>query len=263
LPASSVRWHHSILSAALSRAVRWGVITKNPAGRASPPGLTRSSVTAPAVEDVQKLLAAATEADPVLAAAIALSAVSGARRGELCALRWSDVDWKRRTFNIARSLTVLHREPSEGPTKTHQRRDIATDDVLGAFLIHRRARQEEYDALVGSKLVVHPFILSRAADGSVPCLPDGLTAGYKRMATKLGLDSHFHELRHFAATTAIAAGSDVRTVAGRLGHADPSVTLRVYAHATEARDRDLAGLLGSTVLGSNGGQTRSLEEAQH
>jgi integrase len=252
LSASSVRRHHSILSAALRRAVRWGVIADNPAGRASPPGLTRFTATAPAVGDVQKLIAAATEANPVLAAAIALGAVSGARRGELCALRWSDIDWKRRTLKIARSLTVLDREPSEGPTKSHQRRDIAIDDALGAFLVHRRAQQEEYAAMVGTKLVVDPFILSRVADGSVPCLPDGLTAGYKRIATKLGLDSHFHELRHFAATTAIAAGSDVRTVAGRLGHADPSVTLRVYAHAMEARDRDLAGILGSAVLGPNG-----------
>jgi integrase len=253
LSASSVRRHHSILSAALRRAVRWGVITNNPAGRASPPGLTRSTVTAPAVEDVQKLVAAATEADPVLAAAIALGAVSGARRGELCALRWSDVDWKRRTLKIARSLTVLHREPSEGQTKTHQRRDIAVDEALGAFLRYRRAAQEEYAALVGTQLVVDPFILSRLADGSAPCLPDGLTAGYKRIATKLGLDSHFHELRHFAATTAIAAGSDVRTVAGRLGHADPSVTLRVYAHASEARDRELAGLLGRAVFNAEDG----------
>jgi hypothetical protein len=86
-------------------------------------------------------------------------------------LRWSDVDWKRLTLKIARSLTVLHREPSEGPTKTHQRRDIAIDDASGAFLVHRRARQEEYAALVGTKLVVAPFILSRVADGSVPCLP--------------------------------------------------------------------------------------------
>ena len=66
--------------------------------------------------------------------------------------------------------------------------------------------------------------------------------------------THFHELRHFSATTAIAAGSDVRTVAGRLGHADPALTLRVYAHALEARDRELANVLGTVVLGPmNGG----------
>jgi len=254
LSPSSVRRHHSILSAALRRAVRWGMIASNPAERATPPGLTGSTITAPSVKNVQELITAAAGADPVLGAAIALGAVTGARRGELCALRWSDVDWKRRTLKIARSLTVLNRRPSEGPTKTHQRRDVAIDEALGTFLFYRKAEQVEYAGKVGTHLVADPFILSRSADGSVPCLPDGLTAGYKRIATKLGLNSHFHELRHFAATTAIAAGSDVRTVAGRLGHADPAVTLRVYAHATEARDRDLAALLGSAVLGGNGGQ---------
>jgi hypothetical protein len=74
------------------------------------------------------------------------------------------------------------------------------------------------------------------------------------------LSTHFHELRHFAATTAIAGGADVRTVAGRLGHADPSVTLGVYAHALEARDRELAGFLGSVVLGPVDGSSK-LDEA--
>ena len=230
------------------------MIASNPAERATPPGLTRSTITAPSVKNVQELITAAAGVDPVLGAAIALGAVTGARRGELCALRWSDIDWKRRTLKIARSLTVLNRRPSEGPTKTHQRRDIAIDEALGTFLVYRKAEQAEYTGKVGTHLVADPFILSRSADGSVPCPPDGLTAGYKRIATKLGLNSHFHELRHFAATTAIAAGFDVRTVAGRLGHADPSVTLRVYAHATEARDRDPAALLGSAVLGGNDGQ---------
>jgi hypothetical protein len=69
------------------------------------------------------------------------------------------------------------------------------------------------------------------------------------LAQGLDIPGHFHGLRHFAATVAIGSGADVRTVSGRLGHADPSVTLRVYAHAIEARDRELAGLLGSTVFG--------------
>ncbi len=56
----------------------------------------------------------------MLAAAIVLAAVTGARRGELCALRWSDIDWNRRTLTIARSLTVVHQQATEGPTKTHQ-----------------------------------------------------------------------------------------------------------------------------------------------
>lgn len=260
LSNSSVHQHHSIVHAALGRAVKWGILQANPADRASPPTLKRTTVGAPAVADVQRLIAAAESTDPVLASAVALGAVTGARRGELCALRWSDVDWPRRKLTIARSLTVIDKQATEGPTKTHQRRDIAMDAALEAFLTRRRADQESYAAMVGTALVGDAFILSRAADGSAPCMPDGLSAGYQRLARALGLTTHFHELRHFAATEAIAGGSDVRTVAGRLGHADPALTLRVYAHALEARDRELADRLGSAVLGAVNSRAK-LDEA--
>ncbi len=250
LASSTVHQHHSVIHASLGRAVKWGLLPSNPADRATPPRPACSTASAPAVADVQELIAEAEKTDTVLAMAIALAAITGARRGELCALRWSDVDWSRRTLSIARSLTVVNRQVSEGPTKTHQRRDIAIDDALGAFLARRRGKQERFSGRVGVELVNDPFVLSRSADGSEPCLPDGLSHEYQRLADRIGLSTHFHELRHFAATTAIAGGADVRTVAGRLGHADPSVTLRVYAHALEARDRELAGFLGTVVLGA-------------
>jgi integrase len=119
--------------------------------------------------------------------------------------------------------------------------------------LQRRQHQDHYAKEVGVAMVADPFVLSRSGDGSTPCLPDGITGGYSRVANRLGIKSHFHELRHFAATAAIAGGMDVRTVAGRLGHADRSVTLRVYAHAMEQRDRELAGLLGSAVFGARHG----------
>jgi integrase len=56
-------------------------------------------------------------------------------------------------------------------------------------------------------------------------------------------------LRHYAATIAIASGIDPRTVAGRLGHADASVTLRIYSHVLEAKDKEMASTLGAAVLG--------------
>ncbi len=249
LSPASVRRHHAILSAALRRAVKWDWLPSNPAERASPPGTTRHTAAAPSTEAVQHLVAAAQDEDPVLAAAIVLAAVTGARRGELCALRWSDVEWKRRTLIVARSLSVTRREASEGPTKTHQRRDVAMDDTIGAFIARRQTEQRAYATTVGVELVKDPYLLSRSADGAMPCLPDGLTHAYSRLAAKTGVGGHFHELRHYAATTSIASGADVRTVAGRLGHADPATTLRVYAHAVEARDRELAGMLGIAVLG--------------
>jgi integrase len=250
LASASVRRHHALLHAALGRAVKWGVIPSNPADRASPPSLGRPVINAPSVADVQRLIGAAeTQDDSVLATAIALAAVTGCRRGELCALRWSDVDWDRRALRIARSLTVIKTSVSEGPTKTHAHRYVAIDDALGELLTGRRRDQERDADDVGMPLVSDPFILSRSAEGSLPCKPDGITQAYARVAKSLGLAGHFHELRHFAATIAIASGADVRTVAGRLGHADPSVTLRVYSHALEERDRALAGVLGQAVLG--------------
>jgi integrase len=193
----------------------------------------------------------------VLATAIALGAVTGARRGELCALRWCDVDFARCMLTIARSLTVIDTKPIEGPTKTHQRREVAIDPALEALLVARRRQQEGLARLVGVEPHEAAYVLSRSPEGATPCLPDGLSAGYARLAKRLGMVTHFHELRHFAATTAIAGGSDVRTVAGRLGHADPALTLRVYAHALEERDRDLANMLGRSVLGPAKGPAQS------
>ncbi len=250
LATASVRRHHALLHASLGRAVKWGMIPSNPADRATPPSLQRPTISAPDVTDVQRLISAAEiHGDSVLATAIALAAVTGCRRGELCALRWSDVDWQGRALRVSRSLTVIKTDVTEGPTKTHAYRRVAVDDALGALFAKRRADQENYAAQIGTALVADPYILSRGADGSFPCKPDGLTQAYARVAKSLGLAGHFHQLRHFAGTVAIASGADVRTVAGRLGHADPSVTLRVYSHALEERDRALASVLGQTVLG--------------
>jgi integrase len=252
LAPASVRRHHALLHASLGRAVKWGIIPSNPVDRATPPSLQRRTVDAPAVSDVQRLISAAVrQGDSILATAVALAAVTGCRRGELCALRWSDVDWQRKALRVSRSLTVIRSDVTEGPTKTHARRYVAMDDALAAVLAKRWADQDHHAIVVGTVLAADPYILSRNANGSSPCKPDGLTQAYARVAKSVGLTGHFHELRHFAATVAIASGADVRTVAGSLGHADPSVTLRVYSHAVEERDRALAGVLAQTVLGGS------------
>jgi integrase len=86
-------------------------------------------------------------------------------------------------------------------------------------------------------------------DGTNPINPDTVTHYVKAVATRVGVDTHLHALRHFAATQMIGGGTDVRTVAGRLGHKDASTTLRVYSHALPERDRDAAGLLGRALSG--------------
>jgi integrase len=250
LSAASVRRNHALLHASLGRAVKWGLIATNPVDRASPPATRRAHVTAPAVDDVVKLMeAAAAGGDSVLATAIALAAVTGMRRGELCALRWGDVDLGLAQLRVSRSLTVTPGQVHIGDTKTHQVRDVALDPGAVDLLTERHLDQENYARTVGLELVHDPYVLSRDADGSKPCLPDGLGRAYWRLTRELRIQTRFHDLRHFSATQLIGAGIDVRTVAGRLGHADASTTLRVYSHVLAERDRAAAEHLGGLVLG--------------
>ena len=86
---------------------------------------------------------------------------------------------------------------SEGPTKSHQRRDVALDDALLGVLTKRRTDHEAYAAVVGTTLVVDPFILSPVATGGRPFVPDTLTDYYRRTAKQLGTATHFYELWQF------------------------------------------------------------------
>jgi integrase len=83
--------------------------------------------------------------------------------------------------------------------------------------------------------------------GAEPIRPDVVTKFTLRVAKAAGVATHLHALRHFSATQGIAAGFDAVTVGGRLGHADSSITLRVYSHVLEQRDRELAASLGRTL----------------
>src|SRR5665213_2475292 len=100
LAIGTVKLNHAILSAALGQALKWGWISANPARAASPPKGKPESHEPPSVEDVQRLISAAVEDDVDLGALLALAAVTGARRGELVGLKWTDVD------EVAGTLTI-------------------------------------------------------------------------------------------------------------------------------------------------------------
>lgn len=251
LSVGSIHRYHAVLAAACRAGVRWGAIpaTRNPMDRVVRPKATRPAVRAVSAGDVAALVdAAEAEGDSVMVCAILLGALTGMRRGELAALRWSSTDLDRSVLTVAESVTVIGREVIVGDTKTHQVRRLGLDPVALEAVRARISRQEVFAAAVGVELVADPWLLSRRSDGAEPPKPDGLSHAFTRYARNLGMPYHLHELRHFHATVGVAAGMDPRTVASRLGHADPALTLRVYAHAQEVGDRALAALVGSAVL---------------
>ena len=177
-----------------------------------------------------------------------LAALTGMRRGELCALRWTDVDLERGELDVSRSVVVVPGGIAEKGTKTHRFRIVALDEVGIALLVHHRANVDDWARQAEVAVPDDAYVFSHAVNGSKPFRPDNVTGFFTRVRDSLGLPNvRLHDLRHFTATQLIAAGVDVRTVAGRLGHSDASVTLRVYSHALEERDRAAAEIM-SRVL---------------
>ncbi len=247
---ATVRRVHALIGAALHQAERWELVDRNVARRAQPPEVRTKRVMAPSVDEVRKLLAEAEEADSVLAVMLTLAATTGARRGELCALRWSDVDWGLATLTIERSVYETEGGGwAEKDTKTHQERTIGLDEFTLAVLAAHRSRVDALAAELRLEVKPDGFLCSRSPVGSEPILPSVVTHFTSKVAKRAGVATHLHALRHFSATQAIASGFDPVTVGSRLGHADPSITLRVYAHALERRDRELANTLGTVLAG--------------
>jgi integrase len=162
----------------------------------------------------------------------------------MCAIRRSYVDLDGKALTLPRSISEL--ALAEKGTKTHQQRRIALDDETVEVL---RAHLDELDnaaAALGAKPDPHAFVFSYSPSGDKPMHPSTVTHRYGRLVDRLGIDTTLHSLRHYNATELIAAGVDIRTVAGRLRHGGGgTTTLRVYAAwVSEADQRAATALAG-------------------
>jgi integrase len=243
-----VRQVHAIVRRALDQAARWGWIGANPAALASPPRLGPADIRPPTPEAVSRLLAVTYQADPDFAVLLWLAATTGARRGELCALRWLHVDLAAAELVVVRNLIVRDRQLVEKDTKTHAARRIALSDDSLVLLEEHRRRCAERARACGVALARDAYVFSFDPASRRPMNPDSVTHRFGRLAKQLGLRVRLHDLRHYAATQLIAGGVDVRTVSGRIGHAGGgATTLKVYTHFQAAADRRAAELLEQTL----------------
>ncbi len=249
LAASTIRQIHWILSGALNRAVRWRWIAVNPAAQADKPSLPHPEPHPPSATEAARIVTAAWDADADWGAFVWTAMTTGARRGELCALHWSAVDLDAAVVTLRRSLYVdAKKRLREKDTKTHQQRRVALDEETVAVLRDVRERAEERAAGLGVALQVDAYVFSPVPGGGDPLVPDTATQRYSRMVKRLGIDTVLHALRHYSATELIAAGADVRTVAGRLGHGGGgATTLRVYAAWLSESDQRAAVRLAARM----------------
>jgi integrase len=102
-----------------------------------------------------------------------------------------------------------------------------------------------YEIKAGSTVSSESFVFSHAVDGSTPWHPDSTSRAFRKICEQVGITGiRLHDLRHYVATRLLTAGVDVRTVAGRLGHRNPSTTLNVYSHFVPETDQKAAETLG-------------------
>lgn len=248
LGAGSVRQVHAIIRKAMTEAMRWGWVTANPAAHARAPRVKRADIAPPSPDQLQQLLLAAAVDDPAFELFLRLAATTGARRGELCALRWSAVDLDVGEVLIERALVeIAGGGVIEKDTKTHAKRRLAIGASTTVALAGHRAVVEQRARAEGGELVETAYVFSVDFDGRRPWRPDHVTKAFVRLTKREGVSARLHDLRHFTATQLLANGTDVGTVADRLGHRDAAVTLNVYRHHVPAAGRAASDFMDGLV----------------
>ncbi|WP_345647882.1 tyrosine-type recombinase/integrase [Pseudonocardia tropica] len=248
LAAATVRKIHFIIRAALTAAERWGWISSNPAELAKIPRAPAPDPDPPTTAEAAALVAAAWEEDFAWGTLVWVAMVTGLRRAELLALRWTDADLDSGTLIIRRNHVRVTGKNIEKDTKTHRSRRIAVDEATVEVLRDHWARFEERCRSIGVPPAASAYLFSYSPTSDRPCDPSGISHRYGRMCARLGIESHLHALRHYSATELLSAGVDLRAVAGRLGHGGGgATTLRVYAAWVGEGDKRAAEILGSRM----------------
>lgn len=246
--AATIYQIHSIIKGTFGYAVRWKWIDENPALSASPPEVTAEHDDPPSLDDAVKLLAAAEEHSFVMAVLVWLALVTGARRGELCALRWPNLNEEEGDLLIAGSYAVRKGQKMVKPTKTHRKRRMALDTGTIEMLADYKEQCRKEAIAAGGELDENGFMFSSDGFGKQPWNPDTIGKWFRQIAQAAGVGATVHGLRHYAATQMIGGGIDLRTAAGRLGHGGGgAMTLRVYAHRTRPTDQRAADLLSQQL----------------
>jgi integrase len=250
LAPATIRQVHAVMRAALHQALRWGLVSRNVVSLASAPSQPQREQQPPSADEVMTLIEAAEAVDPMFGLFVRLVAATGMRRGEACGLRWSDVDPDAGKVIVQRSHFSLPGSVGDKPTKTRSVRTVTLDpDTVAALkAAWRAARHLARFAGVDDDRRRAGYVFSFDADGASAWRGDTVTARWSRTRRAAGVEGvRLHDLRHWQATQLLDAGVPVPTVAARLGHADGTTTMKIYAHRTDRGDEQAAAVVAAAL----------------
>jgi integrase len=237
LAALTVVHHHRILHKALGQAVRWRLLPHNPCAAVEPPRPKHREKGVLDDDQIALLLRTARQGDYYIPILLAVS--TGMRRGEVCALRWQDIDLDAGKLTVSQSLEqTIGKVTFKAPKTARGRRVIDLPSWVVKELLRHKGEQAQRRLFVGPAYQDNGLIVARP-DGS-PMLPHGLTAAFRKLARGLGLSISLHDLRHTHASQLMREGVHIKVVSERLGHSKVGFTLDTYSHLLPTQQEDAA-----------------------
>lgn len=247
LSSNTIRQHHSLLSSLLRKAVQWNLIPYNPAERIDAPQVTRKPKSIYTADQLGQLLQAieSQPADKRLMVMLALAC--GMRREEIFGLQWKHINVETRTIKIEQASVYT---PSTGiiikETKNQSSNRLITYPIfIEALIKQHRTKQAASKLKLGDKWQgadkdsAEDFVFTQW-DGK-KAHPNSFYTWLRRFVIKHELAPISpHAFRHMAATYLITAGTDIRTVSGKLGHAQTSTTMNIYSHLLKTAEQGTA-----------------------
>ncbi len=228
---------HGVLHLALDNALRWGMVSRNVCDLVTPPSIVSREVVPLSVEQARLLVKHVR--DHRLEVLLTTAVVTGMRRGELLALRWSDIDFDRSRLVVLHSVDFIAGYGYvEGKPKTAAgKRVISLPAFLRDLLKEHHARQLEQ-----RKAVAHwqdrGLVFPNLRGGYLH--PNHMGEMFRKLLKDAGLPHiHFHDLRHSAASILLCMGVNIKVIQEMLGHSDISITLRTYSHLLPSMQQEV------------------------
>ena len=236
---STVHHTHVVAHSSLDEAVNWGLIPFNPVDRVKPPRVTSPEIVPPRADEARALLDAAKHHR--LKALWWFIAITGCRKGEAVALKWSDIDWDGKVVWIRRTAAEEGGLLTVHDTKTVKgRRAVALSAYLLDILQEHQELQDLERELNGPDWNSGELVFPSRRGTML--WPTNVATIFRKLRREVGCrdDIKIHGLRHAMATDWLVAGVPIKVVSERLGHANIAITLQIYGHLLSNMQADAA-----------------------
>jgi integrase len=244
LSARTVHHMHTVLKSALGQAVRWEMLTRNPAEAVDPPKPRPTAMLTYDLPQTAELIDIARKTRMHIP--VVLAVLCGMRRGEIAALRWGGVDLGKGQLAIVESAEqtkagIRYKSPKSGKGRT-----VALSATVVDELRQHRLRQAQELLRLGVRQNDNTFVCGRE-DGE-PLQPNSLTIYWARLVAATSLPRvRFHDLRHAHATHMLANGVHPKVASERLGHSKVGITLDLYSHVLPGMQEDAAAKVDAAL----------------